>query len=200
MQKSRSRGSGGVRIIGGTWRGRRIRIARGTSVRPTPDRVRETLFNWLAGRLPGARCLDVFAGSGVLGLEALSRGADEAWLVEHDPALVRALEQQVETLGANARVIQGDALEILSDPSGESFDIVFADPPYDMALTSVLRELALWVSPNHVVYVERRAQPGGDPLADLVEVLAGAQVVKQGRAGDVAFGLVRLGNDAGAPS
>ena len=200
MQKSRSRGSGGVRIIGGAWRGRRIKIAPRTSARPTPDRVRETLFNWLAGRLAGTRCLDVFAGSGVLGLEALSRGAYEAWLVERDPALVHVLEEQVATLGANARIIQGDALEVLSEPPGESFNVVFVDPPYDMELTGVLQELALWVSPDHVIYVERKAQPGGDPLADLVEVLSGARVMKQGRAGDVAFGLVRLGNDAGALS
>ena len=79
MRKNRSHASDSVRIIGGQWRGRRIGVCQNTSVRPTPDRVRETLFNWLSSALPGARCLDLFSGTGVLGFEALSRGADEAW-------------------------------------------------------------------------------------------------------------------------
>src|SRR5690606_9775904 len=89
---------GSVRIIGGTWRGRRLAVAGGPALRPTPDRIRETLFNWLAPALPGARCLDLFAGTGVLGLEALSRGAAEAWLVERDPVAAAALRSSVATL------------------------------------------------------------------------------------------------------
>lgn len=193
MQKSRTRGSGGVRIIGGAWRGRRIMIPARTAVRPTPDRVRETVFNWLSGSLSGARCLDLFAGTGVLGFEALSRGAAEAWLVERDPILVRALEERNAILGANARVIRGDALEVMaSAPPPEKFDIVFADPPYEMNLAEVLRKLPVWVAHDNFVYVERQGRPGAPPLGDLLEELPGARLLKEGRVGRVSFGLLRL--------
>ncbi len=192
MQKSRTRGSDGVRIIGGEWRGRRIRIPAGTAVRPTPDRVRETLFNWLADLLPGARCLDLFAGTGVLGFEALSRGADDAWFIERDPALVRALEEQCTIFAANARVIRGDALQVISTTPPESFDIVFADPPYEMDLGVVLRKLAVWVAQDNLIYVERQARPGLQPFTGLLEALSGARLIKESRAGGVSFGLLRL--------
>ena len=192
MQKSRTRSSDGVRIIGGAWRGRRITIPAATAVRPTPDRVRETLFNWLSGLLPGARCLDLFAGTGVLGFEALSRGADEAWLVERDPVLVRALNERKTALGANARVIQGDALQAISSTPPESFDIVFADPPYEMDLVVVLQKLAVWVAHENLIYVEREAKPGVRPLSSLLEALPGARLMKESRAGRVSFGLLRL--------
>ena len=192
MQKSRTRGSDGVRIIGGAWRGRRIRIPAGTAVRPTPDRVRETLFNWLSDLLPGARCLDLFAGSGVLGFEALSRGANDAWLIERDPVLVRALEEQCTILAANARVIRGDALQVISTTPPESFDIVFADPPYEMDLVAVLRNLPAWVAHDNFVYVERQARAGVQPLTGLLEALPGARLIKESRAGGVSFGLLRL--------
>jgi len=192
MQQSRTRGSDGVRIIGGEWRGRRIQVPARASVRPTPDRVRETLFNWLASIVPGARCLDLFAGTGVLGLEALSRGADEAWLVERDPVLVRALEERVASLGANARVIQGNALEVIASPPAQAFDIVFADPPYEMDLAEVVQKLPAWVTRNNLIYVERPAQRGGSPFEDVAAVVPGASVMKEGSAGRVAYGLLRL--------
>ena len=91
---------GSVRIIGGEWRGRRVEIVTGGELRPTPDRVRETVFNWLMPLLPGARCLDLYAGTGVLGLEALSRGAAESWFVERDPRAAAALEAMLVRLGA----------------------------------------------------------------------------------------------------
>ena len=90
MRKNRIKASDSVRIIGGQWRGRRVEVCQNTSVRPTPDRVRETLFNWLSNILPGARCLDLFAGTGILGLEALARGADEACFIESNPLLVKS--------------------------------------------------------------------------------------------------------------
>jgi len=192
MQQSRTRGSGGVRIIGGEWRGRRIQVPARASVRPTPDRVRETLFNWLASIVPGARCLDLFAGTGVLGLEALSRGADEAWLIERDPVLVCALEERVASLGANARVIQGNALEVIASPPAQAFDIVFADPPYEMDLAEVVQKLPAWVMRNNLIYVERPAQRGGSPFEDVAAVVPGASVMKEGSAGRVAYGLLRL--------
>ena len=192
MVRRRARGSDGVRIIGGEWRGRRIHISEHSLVRPTPDRVRETLFNWLAGILPGLRCLDLFAGTGVLGLEALSRGAEKAWFVEHDPVLVRVLEEQVTSLAANARVVQGNALEVLGNPPSKPFDVVFVDPPYVMDLAEVLRKLPAWVTHENLIYVERPTQRGGNPLADVVALAPGAKVIKQGRAARVTYGLLRL--------
>jgi hypothetical protein len=98
-----------VRIIGGEWRGRRLEFPGGTDVRPTPDRVRETLFNWLRDHVVGARCLDLYAGTGALGFEALSRGAREAVMIERDRRLIDALERQKEALGANATIVRSDA-------------------------------------------------------------------------------------------
>ena len=190
MQKSRSRGSDGVRIIGGEWRGRRIPVVTGTSVRPTPDRVRETVFNWLAAIVPGARCLDLFAGTGVLGLEALSRGAGEALLVERDPALARSLEAQIERLGANARVIAADATTVLATPPRSPFDIVFVDPPYEVDPTELLLSLREWLAPEHRIYVERPMTSGEDALDGLAAAMPGARLLKRARAGGVAYGLL----------
>ena len=192
MGMSRQRASKGVRIIGGKWRGRRVSVPERASVRPTPDRVRETLFNWLTDMLPGARCLDLFAGTGVLGLEALSRGAAEAWLIERDPLLVQALRELAATLGSDARIVQGDALQILSQPPAEPFDVVFADPPYAMDLGGILRRLPAWVGHEHLIYVERNAPVGAPAAADLTGSLPGAAVRKQGRAGRVRYGLLTL--------
>ena len=199
------RGSG-VRIIGGRWRGRRLAIPAGTAVRPTTDRVRETLFNWLDPILPGARCLDLFAGSGVLGLEALSRGAAEAWFVETDAALVRALrghvrdlqarfrdlEGGVRDLEAEARIIRRDALDLLATPPKQPFEVVFADPPYAMNLAGVLVQLTNWIAAEHWIYVERLVERGGQTIEELVAGAPGARLLKQGRAARVAYGLIRL--------
>ena len=194
MQSGRRATSTGVRIVGGRWRGRRLAIPPGTEVRPTPDRVRETLFNWLAPSLPGARCLDLFAGTGALGLEALSRGAGETTFVERDADLVRALDERIGALAALARVVHGDALEFLSSRPQHRFDVVFVDPPYAMGLSRVLEKLAPWLGPEHLVYVERPVQRGGHALEEFLDALPGAHLVKQGRAARVAFGLLRLAN------
>src|SRR5690606_2647217 len=123
---------GAVRIVGGRWRGTRLPVADAEGLRPTPDRVRETLFNWLQPVLPGARVLDLFAGSGALGLEALSRGAREALLVERDPGLAQQLRRAVERLqgGEAVQVVNADALAFLSGYAGPPFDIAFVDPPF----------------------------------------------------------------------
>ena len=192
MQGRRRTKSTGVRIVGGRWRGRRLVIPSGTEVRPTPDRVRETLFNWLAPSLPGAQCLDLFAGTGVLGLEALSRGAAGSTFVEHDPVLVRALEDRISALAAEARVFHEEALEFLASRPRRPFDIVFVDPPYATGLAQVLEELAAWLASGHLVYVERPVERGGDSLGDAVAAAPGVQLVKQGTAARVAFGLLRL--------
>ncbi|MYF71449.1 MAG: 16S rRNA (guanine(966)-N(2))-methyltransferase RsmD [Proteobacteria bacterium] len=192
MQSRRRTKSTGVRIVGGRWRGRRLVIPSGTEVRPTPDRVRETLFNWLAPSLPGAQCLDLFAGTGVLGLEALSRGAAGTTFVEHDALLVRALEDSICTLAAEARVFHEDAMGFLASRPRRPFDVVFADPPYATGLAQVLAKLASWLASGHLVYVERPVKRGGDSLGDAVAAVPGVQLLKQGTAARVAFGLLRL--------
>jgi 16S rRNA (guanine966-N2)-methyltransferase len=130
--------TGKVRLIGGRWRGTRLAVPDAPGLRPTSDRVRETLFNWLMPVLPGARVLDLFAGSGALGLEALSRGATNAVLVERDPALAQALRETTARLqgGEAATVVQGDALAWLTAQPPASFDLAFVDPPFAAGLWS----------------------------------------------------------------
>lgn len=119
-----------IRIIGGKWRGRKIEVIEVDGLRPTPDRIRETLFNWLAGSCPGARVLDCFAGSGALGLEALSRGAKTLVALEQHPRALKNLRQQVQKLdAADIEIIGGDALASIAGLR-QKFDLVFIDPPY----------------------------------------------------------------------
>lgn len=134
---------GSVRIIGGRWRGTRLQVPQRPGLRPTPDRVRETLFNWLLPVLPGARVLDLFAGSGALGLEAVSRGAASAQLVEADPQLAQALAAVATRLDAAAqvRVHAGDALAWLRNGDTAGFEIAFVDPPFDAGLWPAVLEL-----------------------------------------------------------
>ena len=127
-------GTGQIRIIGGQWRGRKLPVPDSAGLRPTTDRVRETLFNWLAPVLPEARCLDCFAGSGALGLEALSRYAGSATLLELERPVAQQLTKNLQTLRAsNGTVIQTNTLNWLAQP-GEPFDVVFIDPPFRQGL------------------------------------------------------------------
>ncbi len=156
---SRSRAGHGVRIIAGKWRGRRLPVADSPGLRPTGDRVREMLFNWLQVHLPGARVLDLFSGSGALGLEAASRGAKEVVLVEKVPRLARHLQHVVAQLPAAPpiRVEQRDALSWLRQGCDRPFDLVFLDPPFAAGLwceaLQALQEY-VWLSPRAHVYVE----------------------------------------------
>jgi 16S rRNA (guanine(966)-N(2))-methyltransferase RsmD len=124
-----------MRVIAGTWGGRRLQAPPGDAVRPTSDRVREALFSVLAARIPGARVLDLFAGSGALGIEALSRGAASATFVDSAPAALKALKANLGVLGAEAEVRRQDALRFLGGASGDAreYDLVFLDPPYRLA-------------------------------------------------------------------
>ena len=142
-QPSRGAASGSVRIIGGRWRGTRLQVPHKPGLRPTSDRVRETLFNWLMPVLPGARVLDLFAGSGALGLEAVSRGAASVRLVEADPQLAQALESAALRLdaGSQVQVHRGDALAWLRSSQQSGFDIAFVDPPFDADLWPAVLEL-----------------------------------------------------------
>src|SRR4051812_2402971 len=152
-----------LRIIGGKHRGRRLRFPAGVIIRPTPDRVRETLFNWLQPRIGGARVLDLFAGSGALGLEALSRGAAHVSFVEKERRAAAAIDALTREWGAEgAQVVCRDALGwLVQSAGGAPFDIVFLDPPYDAGLWSeaaaALVRGAL-LAPDARVYVEHRAR------------------------------------------
>ena len=126
----RSPSKGAVRIIAGRWRSRQLPVVTSQRLRPTPDRVRETLFNWLADEVDGARCLDLFAGTGALGFEAASRGAQSVVMVERERGVAEALERAVRTLGAdNVTVTCADAFD-WTPPPGRQFDLVFLDPPW----------------------------------------------------------------------
>ena len=149
--------TGSVRIIGGRWRGTRLPVADSPGLRPSSDRVRETLFNWLQPVLPGARVLDLFAGTGVLGLEAVSRGAASATLVEAEPRLALGLQAAVARLDAADEVDlhQGDALAWLRRQAGQGFDIAFVDPPFAAGLWDpVLAALPAVLAADAWLYLE----------------------------------------------
>jgi len=157
-RKNRKKSQEGVRIIAGQWRGRRLPVPDIKGLRPSGDRSRETLFNWLQPSLHNARCLDLFAGTGVLGLEAASRGAAEVTLLEKSPVAIASLKESVELLKANqVRVIRADAMAWLAQQPGHSVDVVFVDPPFAQSLTqAVLEQLTETniVSPGGLVYLE----------------------------------------------
>jgi len=160
---ARFSGPGKVRIIGGQWRGTRLDVADSPGLRPTSDRVRETLFNWLAPMLPGTRVLDLFAGSGALGLEAVSRGAASAVLVERDPAVVAGLRSIAARLpGGNAvTVVQADALAWLPPVPDASFDLAFVDPPFAAGLwEGVVPRLLPKLAMDAWLYVESPPDAG----------------------------------------
>ncbi len=182
-------GRNSVRIIGGMWRGRRVSFPDTPGLRPTPDRVRETLFNWLQNSIMGARCLDLFAGSGALGLEALSRGAKEAVFVEQAVAASRVLQEQLARLGASlkGRVVEMGAARYLRAP-GESFDIVFLDPPFGsdaLAQYIPLIDAGNWLNAGGLVYLENERAAGVPVLPAHWELL------KSKSAGQVGYHLVR---------
>ena len=173
-----------IRIIGGKWRGRKLKVAAEPGLRPTPDRVRETLFNWLAAVIPGSRCLDLFAGTGALGFEALSRGARSTVLVEQNKQLVQGLERTKSVLAAErAEIIHAEAITWLAK-NREPFDIVFLDPPFRQDY--VKKTCALLTNKRHLApaaYVYTETEPCVPPrVRDL-------KVLKQAQAGQVEYRL-----------
>ncbi|MCZ4059923.1 16S rRNA (guanine(966)-N(2))-methyltransferase [Pantoea sp. LMR881] len=160
-------GAGQIRIIGGQWRGRKLPVPDSAGLRPTTDRVRETLFNWLAPYIQQARCLDCFAGSGALGLEALSRYAGSATLLELERPVAQQLTKNLHTLNAsNGNVIQTNALNWLAQ-TGEPFDVVFIDPPFRKGLleqTLQLLEQNHWLADDALIYVESEVENGTPPV------------------------------------
>jgi 16S rRNA (guanine966-N2)-methyltransferase len=179
-----------VRIIGGDWRSRRISFPDHEGLRPSADRVRETLFNWLGQDLGGRRCLDLFAGSGALGFEALSRGAASVVMVEKDRSVFEALGRNAELLRAkNLQLRCADALEFATAAAADAaarFDVVFLDPPFgSMLLEQALPRVAPLLLPGARVYVESAAAFVSS---------GGWQVLRQGRAGQVHYTLVTYGD------
>ena len=177
-----------VRVIGGTWKKSKLPVADRPGLRPTPDRVRVTLFNWLGQTLAGWRCVDAFAGSGALGFEAASRGAAEVVLLERDPVLVASLTATRQRLGAEAvRIERADALQWLARTAAASFDVVFLDPPFDSPLLApALAAAARVVVAGGFVYAE-----GPEPVDPMAIEAAGLEPWRAGRAGAVHFALMR---------
>jgi 16S rRNA (guanine966-N2)-methyltransferase len=181
-----------VRIIGGQWKRTKLPVADRPGLRPTPSRVRETLFNWLGQDLTGWRCLDAFAGTGALGLEAASRGAAEVVLVEQDATLLNNLSRIVTKLKAGAvRVERGDGVSALRQRLGQGLDVVFLDPPFaegqnDALVVTALAAARQAVREDGLIYLEAPRPWLEDELAQL-----GLQMHRQGRAGAVAFHLLR---------
>lgn len=181
------RPSNQLRVIGGRFRGRRLAFPDAPGLRPTPDRVRETLFNWLMPVIDGARCLDLFAGSGALGIEALSRGARLVQFVEREPAVARALAANLTLLDAQAQssLDVRDAGVWLAGPA-QPFDVVFLDPPFHHdLLPPVCTRLAAggWLAPGARIYVESEAGAEVGPN--------GWQLLRERRAGQVCYRLLQ---------
>lgn len=181
-----------VRIIGGQWKRTKLPVAARPGLRPTPSRVRETLFNWLGQDLGGWRCIDAFAGTGALGLEAASRGAVEVVLVEQDGALLANLSRITTQLKASGvRVERGDGVAALRQRAGQGLDVVFLDPPFgdgqnEALYTGALAAARQAVREDGLIYLEAPRPWGDDELAQL-----GLQLHRQGKAGAVAFHLLR---------
>ncbi|MDC9606466.1 16S rRNA (guanine(966)-N(2))-methyltransferase [Xenorhabdus griffiniae] len=177
---------GQIRIIGGKWRGRKLPVPDSDGLRPTTDRVRETLFNWLMPVIQGARCLDCFSGSGALGFEALSRYASHTTLIEYDRNVAKQLSANLALLKAeNADVVQGNALQYLNN-TGTPFDVVFLDPPFRkgmLAETINLLEANNWLAEESWIYVEAEAESAA------TEVPPNWQLHRQKTAGQVAYRL-----------
>ena len=178
-----------LRIIAGKWRGRKFRFPQ-ADIRPTPDRVRETLFNWLQHSIAGTRCLDLFAGSGALGLEALSRGAREVVFVEESRAPAQALMAELERLGglSRARVLETTAERFLAAP-GEPFDGIFLDPPYGRGYLGecvTALDARGWVTEGGWIYLESERAAGAPRVPPHWELL------KSKFAGEVGYHLARV--------
>ena len=168
--KPKSISHSSLRIIGGEWRGRRLQFPEIEGLRPTPDRVRETLFNWLMPVIAGARCLDLFAGSGALGLEALSRGASRVTFVDQSAAVKRAIADNLALLRCeNASLIAADALQLLKGGPGDSlpYNLVFLDPPFRQGLLEACShelEAKGWLAPQAYLYVEAERELASLPV------------------------------------
>ncbi|AFT84428.1 methyltransferase [Paraburkholderia phenoliruptrix BR3459a] len=182
-----------IRIIGGDWKRTPLPVLDLDGLRPTPDRVRETLFNWLGQRLDGERCLDLFAGSGALGFEAASRGAARVLMVERNARAAAQLRANQERLAARMiEIAEADGLRLAASLPPGSFDVVFLDPPFgDDLLDKALALVAPLVSEDGFLYVEA----GAELELSKNEALTGWKMVRQGKAGAVHFHLLQRENE-----
>lgn len=185
-----------LRIIGGEWRGRKLNFPEAEGLRPTPDRVRETLFNWLAAYVPGGRCLDLFTGSGALAFEALSRGASHATLIDNSPAVLHQLRQNIQELKTqHAELISGSAMDWLSSRSEDMethYDVVFLDPPFRKGLAEqccLLLEQKNLLAASAMVYLETE-QELSDP-----QVPSNWELYREKKAGQVIYRLYQRHSD-----
>jgi 16S rRNA (guanine966-N2)-methyltransferase len=184
-------GHGRLRIVAGNWRSRLLEIAAVPGLRPTSVRIRETLFNWLAPRISGARCLDLCAGTGALGLEALSRGAARCVFVEKSPIAATTLRANVAKLAASgASIHELDARRFLQQAGDETFDIVFLDPPF---AASLLPELCQLLEAASVLADDARVYIEEDRATDACALPVHWQVLKTANAGNVRYSLVNTG-------
>lgn len=188
--QARSGGDNRVRIIAGQFRGRWIEFPDTPGLRPTGNRIRETLFNWVGQRLDDKICLDLFAGSGALGFEAASRGAARVVLVENAPEAIHSLNRNRERLHAGTcQLVRANAMEYLAE-SKEFFDLIFVDPPFASGLmVQILSIAGHRLSPKGMVYCE-----WGEPLEDVIANTGVGtwEIVRQGKAGVVHFALLAL--------
>ncbi len=186
-----------VRIIGGAWRSRRIMFPDAPGLRPTPDRVRETLFNWLQADVPFSRCLDLFAGSGALGFEAASRGAREVVLVDSHPAVASQLRASAALLGADQVAVAAVKAEAFLARPPQVFDLVFLDPPFAQGWPPricALLECGAWLAPGAKIYLEAER---GWTLSGLPDHW---RLLKRQAAGEVAYYLFQRQAEAAAGS
>lgn len=180
-----------LRIIGGQWRGRKLNFPDAPGLRPTPDRVRETLFNWLHTRIAGSHCLDLFAGSGALGFEALSRDAKHVTMIDNNREVIATLEKNITLLGAdNVKLLNADVSKLLAQVNSleQTFDIVFLDPPYHQDLITVCCEALEdngFLAPVSYLYMEAEFRILTDILPETFSVM------RSKKAGNVNFHLIK---------
>ena len=189
MKKSRT-ATNTIRIIGGEWRSRKLQFLDAPGLRPTPDRIRETLFNWLQGAIYDSNCLDLFAGSGAIGLEALSRGAKSVDFVEKNAAASKQLDANLKLLNSDSSVFQTDASSFLSQHTADKpYDVIFLDPPYRQGLLDKSLELLTTkdlINANTLIYLEHESEESYDFTKFKLEE------IKQASAGQVQSYLLKL--------
>lgn len=186
--KSSGKPSSKLRIIGGEWRSRQLPILDIEGLRPTTDRVRETVFNWLNFDIPGASCLDLFSGSGALGFEALSRGAKDCTFVELNRNVAQQIKQNLATLQSeNGTVVNNDALSFLQG-TPHAFDVIFLDPPFRKGFLEQVMPMISdrWIKPNGYLYIERESEASLDDLPEHW------QLIKEKRAGQLTYALYQV--------
>jgi 16S rRNA (guanine(966)-N(2))-methyltransferase RsmD len=187
---------GQLRIIAGKWKRRPIPVKALTGLRPTPDRVRETLFNWLGQRCDGWRCLDLFAGSGALGLEAASRGAARVVFVESDAGAAQAIEQWIHQVGGGpeCQVVRAKAQQWCGTPASAGFDLIFIDPPFGSGMvSSIVPAAARLLVPGGHMYVESEA-----PVEAAWAASLGLSALRADKAGAVHYHLLQFSASQGA--